>query len=377
MSFTGLAQYDRYDGVYEDVSDTITMLSPSVVPLLDLLGIPAAAATQTYHEWLEDKYMPHSVINSTAITSDASTTYSFSIRGSEAGFLQWGDVLMSSVTNEYMIIVSTSTNTLTVKRASQGTTASSLGAGNTLYVVGMAALEGSDIEQATQRNPSRTGNYVQIFKRDFSVSETMRAVNAIGYADAFEYEKLKKTKEAMIDLESAMILGKYSTAVGTIGSSTVPRVMNGLISLISTNIYTVGSGATLTTSLLDSAINACWSAGADDIDVLVCDAAYKRIIDGWQETHIRVVNSETKYEKQVWEYASTFMSNPIRIVLNRWMPASNLFLIASNRVKPVPLRNRSFHFQEKAKTGDYKAGSIIGEYTAEVRGASTMARIYG
>ncbi len=375
MAFTGLAQYDRYDGIYEDVSDTITMLSPSVVPLLDLLGIPATAATQTYHEWLEDNMMPHSVIASTAISSSTSPTFSIGI---EAGaWLQWGDVLMSSTTNEYMIIVSTSTNTITVARASQGSTASSLAVGATLNVVGMAALEGADIEQSTPRNATRTGNYVQIFKRDFSVSETMRAVNAIGYADAFEYEKLKKTKEIMIDLESAMILGKYSTTVGTIGSSTVPRVMNGLMSLITTNVYTVGSSDTLTTSHLDCAINACWSAGADDIDVIVCDANYKRVIDGWQESRIRVVNSDTKYQKQIWEYESTFMSNPIRIILNRWMPPSNLFLIASNRVKPVPLRNRSFHFQEKAKTGDYKAGAIIGEYTSEIRGSSQMARIYG
>ena len=50
MAFTGRATYSNFNTIAEDVSDTISIISPHETPLLDFLGDADLPATSTLHE---------------------------------------------------------------------------------------------------------------------------------------------------------------------------------------------------------------------------------------------------------------------------------------------------------------------------------------
>lgn len=373
MAFTGRAIYDTgvWDGIAEDVSDVISMISPSETPLLDFLGDAQYPARSVLHEWLEEEMTPNTITASTA-ASTSGTAIAVHVRGTGIGnFLTVGAVLKDNTTGEYMQVASTSQNTITVTRAFGGTTAGAHSAGTSMTVIANASLEGADVSDDVSRPRSRYSNYCQIFKVDVIVSGTEQAVSHIGVADEFEHQKNLRIRESLRDLEKAVILGKSSG--NTIGSASAYRTFKGLWDHIETNATSSG---TLTASILEDAIQSAWGNGADDLDAIIVDATWKRVIDGWNSTRIQVSNTDQTYRNMVSFYEGTFGRMPV--FLNRWMPTKTLMVIASNRVKVLPLQGRSFRFEEVARTGDSMKGMVVGEYTLEAKNASLgMAKIYG
>ncbi len=69
MPFNGLATYDNFEGIGEDVSDLVAFLAPFETPLLDVLGGSDRPATNVKHEWLEDTLNPTTDVASTAVAS--------------------------------------------------------------------------------------------------------------------------------------------------------------------------------------------------------------------------------------------------------------------------------------------------------------------
>lgn len=373
MAFTGRAVYDSgiWDGIAEDVSEMISLLSPSETPLLDMLGDPQYPAASVLHEWLEEEMTPNTITCSTA-ASTSGTAIAVHVRGTGVGaFLTVGAVLKDNTTGEYMQVASTSQNTITVTRAFGGTTAGAHAADTVLTVIANASLEGADVSDDVSRPRTRHSNYCQIFKTDVIVSGTEQAVSHIGVANEFEHQKQLRMREALRDLEKAVILGKSSG--NTIGSSTAYRTFKGLWDSIATNATSSG---TLTSDVLEDAIQSAWANGADDLDLIVVDASWKRTIDSWNTSRVQVTNNDGTFRNRVTLYEGTFGAIPV--MLNRWMPTKTLMVISTNRVKVLPLRGRSFRFEEVSKTGDSMKGMVLGEYTLEARNADLgMAKIYG
>ncbi len=122
----------------------------------------------------------------------------------------------------------------------------------------------------------RVGNYTQIFRKDFIVSETQEAVRNAGSAEKVKRNKVKKGIEIRKDVEYSIISNVASVA----GAA---RVSGGLPSWLTTNVSRGGSGAnggfntgtgltvtettgtqrTFTKALMDSVAGAGYSAGAD------------------------------------------------------------------------------------------------------------------
>jgi len=50
MPFNGLATYDNFEGIGEDVSDLVAFLAPFETPLLDAVGMSDQPATNVKHE---------------------------------------------------------------------------------------------------------------------------------------------------------------------------------------------------------------------------------------------------------------------------------------------------------------------------------------
>jgi hypothetical protein len=372
MPFSGRATYSNFTAIAEDVSDIVSMISPRETPLLDILGDSPFPARSVLHEWLEDDLSPNTIVNSSAVSSDTVDT-AIGIAASKARRLQVGMILRGPAAsgNEYLVISAISGNTITVNRAFGGTTGNSFAAGQSIDVIADASLEGDDVVTDTSGVRSRKQNFLQLFKKDVIVSGTQEAVTQLGgINDEFTYQQQQRIREALRDLEKAVILGILSG--NTIGSATARRTMKGLRSFITTNAQSVG--ATLTESWLGNSLKAAWDQGGTDVDVILAGVNYKRIIDQFNASRKLIPNEDSKFSNLVSEYESTF--GVMRVVLSRWMPANEALILSSQRIKVLPLQGRSFQFKEVASQGDARKGMVLGEYTVEVRNEEGLARIF-
>lgn len=379
MTFNGKAIYDTgaFSEIAEDVSDLIGQISPWETPLLDALGQAQQSATNVLHEWLEDALNPNTIVSSsTLINSTNATALGVYATGltAVANHLQVGAVLKNNTSGEYMQITAVNANTITVSRAFGSTSIASVGAGDELFIISDAALEGADVSGDISRTRSRPSNYCQIFKKDVIVSGTQQAVRHLGgVGNEYDYQLVQRTKESVRDLEKAVIQSKLSG--NSIGSASAYRTMRGLWDFISTNATSTG---TLNPTVVDNVIQNAWDQGATDTDIIVCDAAWKRVIDGFNDTRVEVMQGggqENTYRRRISFYEGTFGTH--RVVLSRWMPTTSMMVISSSRVQVLPLTGRSYQFIPVARTGDSEKGMVLGEYTLEVMNEEGMAKAYG
>lgn len=369
MPFNGLAVFSptHFDSLAEDVSDMVGIISPAETPLLDLLGTSGFDTTNILHEWLEDALNPTTISNSEAVASTAADT-ALGIAGGYASQLRVGQIVLMPGLVEYARISVIAGNTITVQRGFGGTLANSFGANLTLRVISDAALEGDDITGDTSTPRPRRSNYVQIYKKDVVVSGTRQAVaNLAGVTDEFGYQKANRLKEMLRDLNKSVILSILSG--NTIGTAAAPRTMRGLRASITTNVQSIG---TITDSYLGNLIKAAWDNGGVDVDAIVIDSAWKRLVDNLNGSRIRTVNNENRFRNLIQEYEGTYGTQ--RVVLDRWMLPNTAFAISTNRIKVVPLRGRTFQYMDVARTGDSMKGFIVGEYTLEVKNEDGLSR---
>jgi len=373
-AFSGRAVYDSgvWDGIAEDVSDFISMISPSQTPLLAHLGDAPYPAYNVLHEWLEDELVPDTLTSSgTMINSTSQLSVAVHSRGTSVGnYLCVGTHLKCDNTGEYMRVTATSGGTITVARAQCGTTIATVMAGYTFTLLGATALEGASVSDDVSRPRSRKTNYCEIMKKDIIVSGTEQAVTHIGVADEFDRQRTLRQKEVLRDLEKTVILGKLTG--NTIGSSTNYRTMKGIWDFISTNSTSV---ATLTADGLNDSMRAAYVYGARDLDLIVADPVWKQLIDNFTSSRVRQTNDDNRYVSLVTEFQSSFGDLPV--ITSQWMPARSAMVLSTERVNVLPLKGRSFQFEPVSRTGDAVRGMVLGEYTCEVRNEEGLAKIYG
>jgi hypothetical protein len=370
MAFTGKAVYDTsvYDNdIILDVAPIVGSVSPYETPLLDALGDAAYPSVSIIHNWKSDDLAPLTLVTSGVVVFTTGDT-PIGIASGHARFVQTGAILRHDG-GEYFQVSAIVGNTITVTRAFGGSAVSSYAVLQSFKLVSDAALEGADVAQDTSRPRRTEANILQIFKKDIIVSGTIEAVGKYGVDSEYDLQIQKKTREALRDLERAVVLGILSGS--TLGSSTAFRTMRGLKSFLSTNNHSIG---TITESWLGNVLKAAWDNGGTDLNLLVCDVNWKRQIDSWNSTRVRVVNAESQFRQEVTEYASSFGNQ--RVLMSRWMPSNTLFALSTNRVKIVPLKGRSFRAEEVSKTGDSRKGMVLGEYTLEVRNEEALAQAY-
>ncbi|MEM3040414.1 MAG: DUF5309 family protein [Nitrososphaerota archaeon] len=378
MVFTGRAIYDSglgtsvFEGVAEDVSDIVGMISPYETPFLDLLGDAEFPARNVLHEWLEDSLNPNTVVSSSTVPPTG-TALGMHEGGHPVGrFLQVGAVMKNNRTGEYVQVSATNNATISITRAFGGTTAATIAAGDSFFVVSDAALEGADVSTDISRPRVRRSNYCQIIKKDVIVSGTVQAVNHLAIADEVDYQQTQRLREALRDLEKAVINGKLSG--NTLGSATAYRTMQGVWDFITTNVTSTGANS-LTPTALDSIIAGAWGQGASDLDLIVVDPAWKAVIDGWNVSRVLVSNDSPVYRRQITEFTGTY--GTFQVMMNRWMPSNSLMVLSTQRIKVLPLAGRSFQWIPVARTGDSVKGMILGEYTVEVKNQDGLAKAYG
>lgn len=150
-----------------------------------------------------------------------------------------------------------------------------------------AVAEGSDATTAAITPTVRTGNYCQILRKVWSVTETQEIVDKAGRTSELSYQMQKFMKELANDIEYAMVINASSVA----GSSGVARQMKGALGWIATNTHDKGSVA-LTEIMLNDSLQEIWKAGGKPSNV-ICGGFQKRAISNFT-VNTREVNADDK-----------------------------------------------------------------------------------
>lgn len=378
MPFTGKATYSagaELPEIAEDVADLVAIAAGHETPLLDLLGDSHRPARSVIHEWLEDAPLPN---RDTVVAFTAPTWITV---GDSSRFRVFDQIRVGE-SAEVMQVDLVDGGDIRIVRGYGGTP---LGAdpvaGDTIQILGNAALEGADAAPARFTTRTRVTNLTQIFAATVEVSGSELAVRQAGVKDELEYQKAMRLREMLRELESSVLNGVADAAAGNpAGSATAARTMRGIIASLTTHRFSPGTDGfpadtTLTEEQLNLALRSVWESGGSGVDLLVVGGRQKRAINAFVAANRRFASGSERYRDLINIYESDF--GICRIVMSRSVPAGSVLMLDSNRISVMPLAGRSFGYQPLARTGDRESGQLVGEYTLELRNETCHGMITG
>jgi hypothetical protein len=231
-------------------------------------------------------------------------------------------------------------------------------------------VEGSDVETAALTPTVRTGNYTQISRRKFRVSETQQAVISAGRADEYNYQKAKALKELARDIEKSI-----HDNTGNSGASGTARTLKGVRSWIGTNVETgTGTGSeALTTTMLNKALQTVWNQGGQPNAIYV-NGFQKTKISGFTTPNTRHLDSkDKKFIQSIAVYESDFGVQ--QVILDRYATTSEALLLQEDLWKVAWLR--APYAKPLPDNGGGPKGKVEAEYTLESLNEKGSGKITG
>lgn len=383
MPFTGLSSNERYTAsqVQEDVAAAVRALAIKNTNFLDFLGDSDVFATATKHEYWQDYMLPNKIIASTAINSATANT-GVQINGFGLAF-QVGQLLENeSSAPEVMQVVSIpGPNSLLLARGYgvSGTTGS-LAAGGELYIRGQYGSEGLDHNgSSVRRLGQRLSNTVGLFRTEIAMSGTDMALDLFGN-DSYASATRKALTNQLFGLENEVIRGALN-ATNSLGTTTSgggeTRTMKGIRNFIATinSTVTASSFAANPHLYLGNLWQNIYDQGGNDSETwaIVAGGTFFRNISDLNDTKVYDSNSKEEFKRVIRRYTGPF--GTAEVILARTLPNTELLLVPRERIKVVPLQNRSFDVKQMATTGDNQKSLITGEYSLEVHHENAMARL--
>lgn len=353
-----------------DMSDSLAMISPSDVPLLQLIGKDSlkSPCVAVKHEWLEDELRP---LDTNVITTGLNNTtdpVTFSITAGHGVYIRAGDILL--VEAEQLRVTSVSTDAITAVRGFGGSSnAAHATTGLAVALIGNVNVQ--DAALGASRTTTKTGlfNYTQIYEDAVVVTSTAQAIKKYVEQNEMSAQLGRALKAAWILYERTLLHGRK-----TAPSSGVASSMDGILVRISTNVY-AKAGAALTEEFILQAMNDSWTAGGA-IDTIVLGAFQKRQANKFLDSMRMTTRTDRIAGAIVDTYTADF--GTANIVLDRNMPADAILLIDKQRIGFGPLRDHALSAAPVPPTTRTKdTVQIIGQYTAEVRNEKAHAKITG
>ena len=221
-----------------------------------------------------------------------------------------------------------------------------------------AQVEGAAAVAASMDPTTMRSGYTQIFEKTVSVAGSARKRKMYGTTDEFARQMAKKTKEIKLDVEHALV-GTAQAAVAGDGSTarklTGVQVQNAAGAIFANG----GTARALTETILLAAGAAVYASGGEPTILMIkptdsqivaaMSAATGRLRDFGSMK--KIVNVVDIYECPYGEY---------KVVLNRVMRASDALLLDPTMWKMRPFR--PWQTEKLAKTGDFDASMLIGEF---------------
>jgi hypothetical protein len=247
-------------------------------------------------------------------------------------------------------------------------------------------VEGSDNSSYENHaaDRARAGNYTQITRRTWNVSDTQEAVDVAGVPSEIAEAKMKKSIEIKLDMENTICSGNDRNA----GSSSIGRQLRGLFTWIDSagpadvnSNYRTPSGSinadsnAITEDEFNGLCQSIWQVGGD-LETFVVGATLKRTVSAFQgpsQAHRTIGMDEKKIVNSVSIYETDF--GPMKMVPSRHLfgtttpgvsaPGTNDGLFLSKRFVEINYL-RSIANKDLPDNGGGKRGQIEVEYTISV-----------
>lgn len=219
-------------------------------------------------------------------------------------------------------------------------------------------------------NPTLLTNTTQIIEKGVKVGGTQQNTDHAGYANKFAREKLKKMKEWKNQLELSVVAGSLVSGTGT-----AARTMAGIAGFASTLTSTLASGVSLTSDMFNAWLMNALEAGASHDTVLV-GATLKTRISMFTQGNTRNIDAkDAELVGRVDVYDSD--GGRVKVIYHRYVNSisgagTNALVTYISDYVAVGVMDE-VHYEDRAITGYFKAGSIVGEYTAQVANEKAVA----
>ena len=256
-----------------------------------------------------------------------------------------------------------------------------------------AAIEGDNPTNTSVVPTVRVGNYCQIATYSFQVSGTQQAIKSAGRKDELAYQLLKYSKELKRDMESILTQNHASNAGGS-GSA---RTSAGVEAWISSNVTTVGSGGspsssgfqsgivqapvdnsaqgTLAEAHVKAIIRAVWNGGGD-VDTIMVGPFNKTKVSSFSgiltnnvfqnanSSKITIVAGADMYRSDFGEH---------KVVPNRFQRDRTVLCLTMEYWAVAYLR--PFTQFPLAKTGDSDQRQLLAEFTLVSRNQGASGKV--
>jgi hypothetical protein len=281
-----------------DMSKTIALLEPSKTPFMSLMSRVGKQATHnTIFNWLEDGLQGRWDAVNLLAGYDADAT---DIVVDTGALFAAGDVVKVPRTGEALLVVSVTTNTLTVVRGYGVTAAAALVDNDPLVIIGQAYLEGSLSATPRTINTTTVSNYTQIFKTSVKVTKTQEATKLYGGADR-AYQRKKKAIEHAIDISRTAWFGEKKEAIS---GETVRRTTAGVLNMLGSSVPTYDASGSLTEANFEKLFMEQAFQYGSKTKVMFASPRVISVINSWGKDKMQVDNMSKEYGLAIMRYES-------------------------------------------------------------------------
>lgn len=376
---TQAASFDQ-SAVYKlDLSEVLSAILLDDTDFVSMIGISNEVATQTKHSWVEDALNATTALQSggTAAQQALGTTSGTNLRLSASHItrskITAGTILKNQLSGktEVVQVTAVSGTSATVTRGYGGTSAQTHAAAATWEIIANPRPQGMAGPADESKARTLVHNFTQIFSKGVKITGTLRAIDMAGVSAEDDYQIDLRLRELKRELDRTAIMGVR--APNDVGASTY-GTMGGLIEFVGfipTTTNNVGTAETLTPSVLNTMIKACWDDGLIP-DMVLVGGVQKQKISTFDQEFRRSTLDARRAGYTVEEFVSDLGIN-LRVVVDRWCPNDVAVVFASSKVKILPLKGRAFFLEMLGKTGDSNDWQVVGEYTMEVRNGEAAA----
>lgn len=352
-----------------DMSDSLAMISPFDVPLLQLVGKDSLKdpCVATKHEWLEDELRP---LDSTVVSGELNNTtdpVTFTVGTGHGVYFRAGDILL--VESEQLRVTGVSSDDITAVRGFGGSTNAAHAGTPIVSIIGNVNVQ--DAAQGASRTTTKTGlfNYTQLYEDTIVVTSTAQAIKKYVEQNEMSAQLERALRTAWIQWERTLLHGRKVAP-----SAGVASAMDGILVRLSTNVY-AKAGAPLTEEFVLQLLQDSWAAGGE-IDHLFVNSFQKRQMNKFLDS----IRMTTRTDRVAGAVVDTYTSDfgTANIVLDRNMPTDTVLGLEIGRVGFGPLRDHALSaapVETSTRTKD--AVQIIGQYTSETRNEKAHGKITG
>lgn len=345
--------------VINDISAYAVSMFVPETPLLSLL--PREPVGTVAFEWLNSKTRPRA---NTVGTGGMTDTTGTSLPVADASMYMTGDILeigteRLEVTGDP--VLTTTPNTVAVRRAAQGSTAATHAATTAITLIGNSRPDAVINPTAIRNIRVKSTNYCQNFifpVQVGGVAASTRMVLPPGVSSLFTSDQLEALRNMMRDIENTAYYGIAEAQSGTVSPKTA-----GLKAQIVTNKTTASSDAAAYTvdSFIRDGVQKCRDGGGDPNFALV-STGFLRGLAKWGQTPERITVGETRLGTPIEAYKAPFLSREIVFMEAQQLgSASNItyILLNSDEVKMRVKRNEFWN--PHGVRGDLAEGEYIAE----------------